>query len=626
MNALELMNTAKTMVADNKGLLAMDESISTCNKRFAELGIPQTTEARRAWRELILTTPDFGEYISGVILCDETIRQKKSDGTTFVKVIVDAGMIPGIKVDTGVKEMADYPREKITEGLDGLRDRLTGYVLMGARFAKWRAVITVDADMPSRACIDANAQALARYASLCQEAGLVPIIEAEVLMTGAHTFERCYEVTEEVLHTVFNQLYMERVLLEGIILKPNMILAGLACTKTATVEEVADATMKCLLRVVPAAVPGIAFLSGGQTAAQASSRLNAMNKRCKAQLPWPLTFSFSRAIQQPALEIWQGMEANVLVTQKELLHRVKCNQAARLGVYTSLMEMNCSHHLVADGHDAYGFANGQKQSNLRQKFVVGNWKMHTNTNEARQLAKAVMDGVGTEDSVTVVICPPFPYLLHVGEILKGSSVALGAQNLFPEKEGAYTGEVSPTMLLDLGCKYVILGHSERRQSLGESDAFINQKVQVSLAAGLNVILCVGETLNQRDAKQTKLVIKRQLILGLADVQVNTLGRLSIAYEPIWAIGNDGHHATPQQAEEENVVIRKCFSQLFGEQAAQNLTILYGGSVNPSNAGELLNKQGINGVLIGADSLDIDQFLAIIQSGSKNAQAIDRDVI
>ena len=284
----------------------MDESNPTCNKRFAKLGIPQTEEARRAYREMIVTTPGLGECISGAILCDETIRQQKRDGTPFVEVIADAGIIPGIKVDTGAKDMAGHPGEKITEGLDGLRDRLTEYFQMGARFAKWRAVIAVGDGIPSRGCIEANAQALARYAALCQEAGLVPIVEPEVLMDGGHTLERCGEVTEDVLRAVFSQLYTQRVMLEGMILKPNMVLPGSACPKQETVDEVADATVKCLLRAVPAAVPGIAFLSGGQSGELASARLNAMNVRFKSRLPWALAFSFARAIQQPALEIWRG--------------------------------------------------------------------------------------------------------------------------------------------------------------------------------------------------------------------------------------------------------------------------------------------------------------------------------
>ncbi|MGD0310320.1 MAG: class I fructose-bisphosphate aldolase, partial [Acidobacteriota bacterium] len=229
MNAQELIDTARRLVAGDKGLLAMDESNPTCNKRFARLGIPQTEEARRAYRELIVTTPGLGECISGAILYDETIRQQMKDGTPFIKAITDAGIIPGIKVDTGAKDMAGHPGEKITEGLDGLRSRLTEYSQMGARFAKWRAVIAVGDGIPSRGCIEANAQALARYAALCQEAGLVPVVEPEVLMDGGHTLERCREVTEEVLRTVFNQLYTQRVMLEGMILKPNMVLPGLTC-------------------------------------------------------------------------------------------------------------------------------------------------------------------------------------------------------------------------------------------------------------------------------------------------------------------------------------------------------------------------------------------------------------
>jgi fructose-bisphosphate aldolase, class I len=338
MNAHALIDTARSLVAGDKGLLAMDESNPTCNKRFARLGIPQTEEARRAYRELIVTTPGLGECISGAILYDETIHQKTKDGIPFVKVLTDAGIILGIKVDTGAKDLAGHPREKITEGLDGLRDRLRDYFQMGARFAKWRAVITVGDGIPSRGCIEANAQALARYAALCQEAGLVPVVEPEVLMDGGHTLERCREVTEEVLRAVFNQLYMQRVSLEGMILKPNMVLPGLTCPTQEAVEEVADATVRCLLRAVPAAVPGIAFLSGGQSAELASARLNAMNVRFKSRLPWALAFSFARAIQQPALDIWQGKEAHVVAAQQALYHRARCNRAARLGQYRAEME------------------------------------------------------------------------------------------------------------------------------------------------------------------------------------------------------------------------------------------------------------------------------------------------
>ncbi|MHC5894974.1 class I fructose-bisphosphate aldolase [Nostoc sp.] len=346
MKVQKLIETAKMLVADNKGLLAMDESNPTCNKRFAKLGIPQTEEARRAYRELIITTPGLGEYISGAILYDETIHQQTPDGAPFVQVIIDAGIIPGIKVDIGAKDMAGHPGEKITEGLDGLRDRLKEYFQMGARFAKWRAVITIADGIPSRGCIEANAQALARYAALCQEAGLVPIVEPEVLMDGVHSLSRCGEVTQEVLRSVFNQLYRQRVMLEGMILKPNMVLPGLTCSQQESVDEVADATVNCLLRAVPAAVPGIAFLSGGQSGELASARLNAMNLKFKLRSPtvgqspspWALAFSFARAIQQPALEIWQGKDANVSAAQQALLHRAKCNWAARQGEYNAAME------------------------------------------------------------------------------------------------------------------------------------------------------------------------------------------------------------------------------------------------------------------------------------------------
>ena len=338
MNTQLLIDTAKAMVADDKGLLAMDESNPTCNKRFAKLNIPQTVEVRRAYREMIVTTPGLGESISGAILFDETIRQQKKDGTPFIKILTDAGIIPGIKVDTGAKDLAGFPGEKITEGLDGLRDRLKEYFQMGARFAKWRAVIAIGDGIPSRGCIEANVHALARYAALSQEAGLVPVVEPEVLMDGNHSLERCRIVTEEVLRNVFNQLNSQRVLLEGMILKPNMVLPGLTCPTQASVDAVADITVKSLWRTVPAAVPGIAFLSGGQSAELASARLNVMNLRFKTQLPWALAFSFARAIQQPALEIWRGDEANMSVAQQALAHRARCNRAARRGEYTAAME------------------------------------------------------------------------------------------------------------------------------------------------------------------------------------------------------------------------------------------------------------------------------------------------
>jgi len=337
-NIQDIIDTAKALVVGDKGLLAMDESNPTCNKRFAILGIPQNEETRRAYREMIVSTPGLSESISGAILYDETIRQQVKDGTPIAKALIDAGIIPGIKVDTGAKDMAGHPGEKITEGLDGLRDRFKEYVQMGARFAKWRAVITIGNGIPSQACIEANAHALARYAALCQEAGLVPIVEPEVLMEGDHSLQQCFEVTEKVLRSVFNQLYIQGVIMEGMILKPNMVLPGLSCTKQESLDRVVDATVNCLLQAVPAAIPGIAFLSGGQSSELASARLNAMNLQYKLRLPWPLAFSFARAIQQPALEIWLGKETNVPKAQQALYNRAKCNQAARRGEYNASIE------------------------------------------------------------------------------------------------------------------------------------------------------------------------------------------------------------------------------------------------------------------------------------------------
>jgi fructose-bisphosphate aldolase class I len=287
---------------------------------------------------LIVTTPGIGESIGGAILCDETIRQQKRDGTTFVKILIEAGVIPGIKVDSGAKELAGHPGEKVTEGLDGLRDRLQAYFQMGARFAKWRAVIAIGEGLPSWGCIEANAHALARYAALCQEAGLVPVVEPEVVMDGAHTMEQCCEVTDKVLRTVFSELIAQRVVLEGMVLKPNMVLPGISSSSQLTLDDVADATVNCFLRSVPAAVPAIAFLSGGQPAELATARLNAMNARFKSRLPWALAFSFARAIQQPALEIWSGRQENVAAAQQALYHRALCNKAARSGEYSSEME------------------------------------------------------------------------------------------------------------------------------------------------------------------------------------------------------------------------------------------------------------------------------------------------
>ncbi len=334
----QLTETANALVADGKGLLAMDESNPTCNKRFAKLGIPETAEARNAYRELIATTPGLNESISGAILYDETIRQTLRDGTLFAKALSDVGIIPGIKVDAGAIDMAGHPGEKITEGLDRLRERLADYSQMGAKFAKWRAVIAISEGRPSRGCIEANAHALARYAAVCQEAGFVPIVEPEVLMDGTHSLAKCAEVTEETLRAVFHQLYVQQVDLGAMLLKPNMILPALDNPSQASVDEDADATVNCLLRSVPAAVAGIVFLSGGQSSELASERLNAMNVRFGSRAPWPLSFSFARAIQQPAMKIWSGQDSNVDVAQQALAKRAACNRAARQGGYSKAME------------------------------------------------------------------------------------------------------------------------------------------------------------------------------------------------------------------------------------------------------------------------------------------------
>ena len=338
MNANDLALIAAQLVVRDKGLLAIDESIGTCNRRFAALHIPQTIVMRRAWRELLVTTPNLGQSISGVILSDETICQTTGAGTSFVSVLNDVGIVPGIKVDAGTTDLAGRPGEKITEGLDGLRDRLEAYAHMGARFAKWRGVIAIGDTVPTLGCVEANAHALARYAALCQQVGIVPIVEPEVLMAGRHDLARCAEVTEMLLRAVFRHAYEQGVALEGMILKPNMVIAGADCPIQPSLDDVADATLATLLRVVPAAVPGIAFLSGGQTAELASARLNAMNLRFRGQMPWQLTFSFARAIQQPALEIWLGQEGRVRTAQAALAHRARCNSAARSGDYDASIE------------------------------------------------------------------------------------------------------------------------------------------------------------------------------------------------------------------------------------------------------------------------------------------------
>ncbi|HHP7244157.1 MAG TPA: class I fructose-bisphosphate aldolase [Elainellaceae cyanobacterium] len=336
--AKELRATARAMVAEGKGILAMDESNGTCNKRLAKVGVDQTEEMRRAYRELILATPKLGDFISGAILYDETIRQSAQDGTPFTNVMSDKGMIVGIKVDTGAKDLAGHSNEKVTEGLDGLRDRIAEYYQMGARFAKWRAVITIGDGIPTDACIEGNAHALARYAALCQEGGLVPIVEPEVLINGSHTIEQCDAVTRKTLRAVFDQLRTQGVAFDQMILKPSMVVSGKECPQQASVDQVAEYTIKCLLDNVPASVPGVAFLSGGQSNEKATQHLNAMNQTYGEICPWRVTFSYARAIQGPALENWGGKAENVEKCQQLLLHRAKLNGAAGVGQYTPEME------------------------------------------------------------------------------------------------------------------------------------------------------------------------------------------------------------------------------------------------------------------------------------------------
>lgn len=336
MNRSELESVARELVIAGKGILAADESFPTIEKRFKSVNVPSTEENRRHYREMLFTTPELGEFISGVILFDETMRQTTQHGTPLPAVLSRQGIFPGIKVDKGTVTLAGFPSEKITEGLDGLRDRLGEYRTLGARFAKWRAVFTIGPGIPSMGGILANAHALARYAAACQEMGLVPIVEPEVLMDGSHTIGRCEEITTEVLRTVFRGLQEQRVVLEGALLKPNMVLPGKACPEKATVREVAEATLRCLRRTVPAALPGIVFLSGGQTPVQASEHLNAMN--ISGPHPWELSFSYGRALQEPALAAWKGAQANVRAAQRALYHRAQCNSAARHGNYSPEME------------------------------------------------------------------------------------------------------------------------------------------------------------------------------------------------------------------------------------------------------------------------------------------------
>ena len=337
MKTTELGITARALVADGKGILAADETVPTVTKRLGARKIESTAESRRAYREMFFSTPGIAEFISGVILQDETIRQTSSRGAGLADLLSKQRILPGIKVDDGAKPFAGSPGETVTEGLDGLRERLIDYRAMGARFAKWRAVITVDDTLPSAACVLANAHALARYAALCQEQGVVPIVEPEVLMDGSHTIERCEEVTGGVLHAVFNALHDQQVSLEGMLLKPNMVISGKACAKQASVKEVAAATLRCLQRHVPAAVPGIVFLSGGQDYLAATVHLSAINQ-LEGPKPWKLSFSYGRALQDEALKAWSGKSENLKAGQRLFYHRAMCDSAAALGRYTAAME------------------------------------------------------------------------------------------------------------------------------------------------------------------------------------------------------------------------------------------------------------------------------------------------
>src|SRR5216684_7172846 len=332
----ELHDIAQALVADGKGILAADESSGTIKKRFDTIGLESTEETRRAYRDLLFTTPGAEEYISGVILYDETIRQNGLDGTPFPKLLESRGIIPGIKVDNGAKPLAHAEGETITEGLDGLRDRLGEYRELGARFAKWRATYSIGGGRPSEYCIWTNAHALARYAALCQEAGIVPIVEPEVLMDGDHSVEEAYHVTSKVLTAVYTELHDQRVELEGTLLKPNMVLSGYEASNRAGVDDVAESTLRCFYRHVPAAVPGIVFLSGGQSDEDATVRLNAI---CKAgAAPWRLSFSYGRALQAPALKAWKGSSSNIPAAQAALRHRAQCNSLAVQGKYSEAME------------------------------------------------------------------------------------------------------------------------------------------------------------------------------------------------------------------------------------------------------------------------------------------------
>lgn len=336
MNVKSLMETARAMVADSRGILAADESTGTIEKRFKSIGIENTEENRRAYREMLFTAPEMEKYISGVIMYEETLFQSTKDGKSFSKLLAEKGVIPGIKVDKGTKPLAGTTDEVVTEGLDGLRERLGKYYEAGARFAKWRGVITIGNGIPSDYCIKVNAHALARYAALCQEAGIVPIVEPEVLMDADNTIEVCEQVTVNTLQEVFTQLHEQRVLLDGMILKPNMVISGKKCPVQADVQTVAAATVRTLKRLVPGAVPGIAFLSGGQSDELATAHLNAMNQL--GPLPWTLSFSYGRALQAPSIKAWAGKSANLAAGQRAFLHRARCNSAAVMGGYSDAME------------------------------------------------------------------------------------------------------------------------------------------------------------------------------------------------------------------------------------------------------------------------------------------------
>ena len=326
----QLENIAQAMVAPGKGIIAIDESNSTIKKRFDAVNVDNSEEHRRAYREMLLTTPSLSQHISGAILYDETIRQSTKAGVPFTKVMLDAGILPGIKVDKGPQPLAGFPGEVVTEGLDGLRERLNEYARLGAKFAKWRAVITIGEDMPSGTCIEANCHALARYAALCQEAGIVPMVEPEVLMDGDHDIEVCYDVTEATLRSLFGSLYEQNVMLEGTILKASMVVSGKSCSEQASIEDVAEATVRCLKASVPALLPGIVFLSGGQSDEQATAHLNAMNQM--GPHPWPLSFSYGRAMQQAALKMWaKDMKTNFADAQKIVAQRARENGLAALG-------------------------------------------------------------------------------------------------------------------------------------------------------------------------------------------------------------------------------------------------------------------------------------------------------